>query len=441
MNRWALLLTVACSACSAAQTPAAPSLTTDDTQAGLTSADASSPRSASTGTASPNAAVSRAVRDAAVRRPVREAAVRSPAREAEGSSSAREAAIRSPAREAPIRSPAREAAIRSPAREAEGSSPAREAEGSSPAREAVNISGSSSHAGAIGERASDASDVAGGASDPTHPTASVGPESAAGATSAAKRAPRAALVGTTAPTSDRAKAIEGRDRATKTSRRAKAPPPDDPSAEKVLIVGDSMAATDFGRALQRRLDAHVGLKAVRRGKSATGLARPDYFDWMSEAQRQLKRHKPDLVVVIIGGNDGQDLIPKTKGRRVHWNKPKWKDAYAARVQAFTRLLMGDERRVAWIELPAMDRKRFERKLSFIREVQKTALAELGPRVRYVSTRDIFYDDNGRLRRKIKARGKKVALRQDDGIHFSLPGSQYFADAVYPMLVKGWDLSP
>ena len=221
-------------------------------------------------------------------------------------------------------------------------------------------------------------------------------------------------------------------------RVAPAPEPEE-GTSKVLIVGDSMAATDFGRALQKRLQAHAKLSAVRRGKSSTGLARPDFFDWMSEAERQLRRHDPDLVVVIIGGNDGQDLIPKEKGRRVHWNKPKWKDAYAARVQAFARLLMGDDRRVAWLELPAMDRRRFEGKLRLIRDVQKKALAELGPRVVYVSTRDFFYDDRGQLRRKISDGKRRVPLRQDDGIHFSLKGSHYFADRVLPALLNEWGL--
>ncbi len=223
-----------------------------------------------------------------------------------------------------------------------------------------------------------------------------------------------------------------------------AEPDDDlPPVAKVLILGDSMAATDFGRALEKRLDAHDRLDAVRRGKSATGLARPDFFDWMAEAEKQLAKHQPDLVVVIIGGNDGQDLLPKTKGegKRVHFRKPAWKDAYIARTQAFAQLLIGEDRRLTWIELPTMDRRRFEKKLSMIRAVQQEALAPLGDRVRYLSTRDIFYDGNGQLRRQVEVKGKRVALRQQDGIHFSLPGSQYFADAVYPSLVDGWSLTP
>ena len=229
--------------------------------------------------------------------------------------------------------------------------------------------------------------------------------------------------------------------AAKEDTRARIPDLGLPPVAKVLIVGDSMAATDFGRALEKKLQAHERLKAVRRGKSSTGLARPDFFDWMGEAKKQIARHKPDLVIVIIGGNDGQDLIPKKGRGRVHWNKSKWADAYTARVQNFAKLLMGERRHVVWLELPAMDRKKFERKLSYIRDVQKRALASLGPRVRYLETREIFYDDKGRLVRKIPKGKKKVALRQKDGIHFSLPGSRYFADQVYPDVVQTWALTP
>src|SRR5688572_2790634 len=58
------------------------------------------------------------------------------------------------------------------------------------------------------------------------------------------------------------------------------PPPPPPRHYKALIIGDSMAATDFGVALEKQLDAHRYISCVRWGKSATGLARPDYFDWM-----------------------------------------------------------------------------------------------------------------------------------------------------------------
>lgn len=210
---------------------------------------------------------------------------------------------------------------------------------------------------------------------------------------------------------------------------------------KVLMVGDSMAATDFGRELEQRLDAHKKVRCDRRGKSATGLARPDYFDWMGEGKKRVVRHNPDLVVVIIGGNDGQDLKPKTSGRRVFWKGKKWAKAYKARLKAFADLLMADGRRLVWLELPAMDHRSLEKKLALIRRLQKEVVAELGDDATYVVTRDWFYKNKTLLKRaKVKGYKKPQVLRQDDGIHFTVPGSKYFANRVLPKVLSALELS-
>ena len=158
---------------------------------------------------------------------------------------------------------------------------------------------------------------------------------------------------------------------------------------------------------------------------------------MSEGARQVKRTNPDVVIVIVGGNDGQDLIDKEKKkRRVFWKGKKWAKAYAKRTTDLIELLAGKDRRVIWLELPAMDHRRLEKKLKIIRKVQEDAIAPLTPRAKYLATSQHFYTAQGKLIRKIKPRRKsaKTDLRQEDGIHFSLPGSKYFADRVYNQLL-------
>jgi uncharacterized protein len=223
-----------------------------------------------------------------------------------------------------------------------------------------------------------------------------------------------------------------------------APEPDDePVAEapsgprKVLVLGDSLAATGFGALLERRLDAHPDVECFRKAKSATGLARPDFYDWESEAKRAVDQRKPDLVVVIMGGNDGQDLTTKSgKGKRVAWKSDGWNDAYKGRVADFLREISADGRKVLWLGLPQTGTTSFERKLVTIRDVQSQAVAELGEAAEYLDTTPFITTEAGDLISSAAVgKRKAAALREDDGIHFTMAGSEYFADKVYPEVLR------
>jgi hypothetical protein len=207
-----------------------------------------------------------------------------------------------------------------------------------------------------------------------------------------------------------------------------------PEPRRVLILGDSLAATAFGVLLEKRLDAHPHVVCFRRAKSATGLARPDYFDWMRESRRQVELRKPDLVIVIIGGNDGQDLTNrKKKGGRVRWKDPGWEQAYRRRVQEFLVGITAPERRILWVGLPRMGLRSFERKLHLIRTIQQDAVTGMGDAGVYLDTAPFFTDEHGALLQEARVRGRRrpQAIRADDGIHFTMAGSRYFADRVYP----------
>ncbi|MEZ4382483.1 MAG: DUF459 domain-containing protein [Nannocystaceae bacterium] len=214
------------------------------------------------------------------------------------------------------------------------------------------------------------------------------------------------------------------------------PPADAPGKHTVLVLGDSLAATGFGALLERRLDGHPDITCYRKAKSSSGLARPDFFDWMGEAKRQVAARSPDVVVVIIGGNDGQDLAPQTgKGKRVRWKTDDWSEAYRERVAKFLDEIRGDGRKVLWLGLPKTGTVSFEKKLDLIREVHQNAMADLDD-VEYLDTIQFFVDDDGNLRKTADVGRKKNAeLRADDGIHFTMAGSQYFADQVYPEVLR------
>lgn len=204
---------------------------------------------------------------------------------------------------------------------------------------------------------------------------------------------------------------------------------------KVLILGDSLAATGFGALLEKKLDAHPHIECFRKAKSATGLARPDFYDWQAEAKKQIEARQPDLVVVIMGGNDGQDLQPKSgKGKRVAWKSEAWNAAYKGRVEEFLKDL--GERKVLWLGLPKSELGSFEQKLTIIRQVQSEAVATLGQTGKYIETTPMLANEQGELLEKATVgRHKNQILREEDGIHFTMAGSEFFADKVYPEVLK------
>ncbi|HWB75272.1 MAG TPA: DUF459 domain-containing protein [Nannocystaceae bacterium] len=212
-----------------------------------------------------------------------------------------------------------------------------------------------------------------------------------------------------------------------------------PTPKKVLILGDSLAATGFGALLERKLDAHPDIECGRKGKSASGLARPDFFDWPAEAKKQIEAKKPELVVVIMGGNDGQDMTPaKKKGKRTPWSDvDAWKADYRTRMDAFLGEVVSDDRKVLWLGLPTMGLRSLEKKLEMIREIQKEAVEAQGDRASYLDTAPFVTDDKGELLTEAKVKSSKKAqpIRAEDRIHFTMSGSEYFAEQVYPEVLK------
>jgi hypothetical protein len=212
---------------------------------------------------------------------------------------------------------------------------------------------------------------------------------------------------------------------------------------KVLILGDSLAATGFGALLERKLDAHPHVVAYREGKSASGLARPDFFDWLEMGKKHADFRQPDLVVVIMGGNDGQDITRRKNGdgKRANWKSEGWADEYRARVDAFLASVSAPGRKVLWLGLPFMGLRSLEEKLTTIRDVQKMAVEALGEGHKYVDTVPFVITEDGKMltHAKVGPKGKTQTIRAEDKIHFTMAGSEYFADRIYPEVLDVLDL--
>jgi len=210
------------------------------------------------------------------------------------------------------------------------------------------------------------------------------------------------------------------------------PTPGDPL--RILVTGDSLSDFD-GRQLARLVAAqHLPAKVRVEARNGTGLTQPNVFDWSDEALAEAADYAPDVVVMVLGANDGWPLAGAAAG------SPRWVAEYSRRVAAVTRdFLAGDpRRRVYWVG-PPVPRSApwihiFDRIDAAVREAVPSV-----PGLRFVDVAGPTSEAGHYTDYLTDADGRRVLARQHDGIHFSWPGSAFPARIILAALGREYTL--
>jgi uncharacterized protein len=212
-----------------------------------------------------------------------------------------------------------------------------------------------------------------------------------------------------------------------------------PTSElRVVVVGDSLAA-GLGVYLEREFRPAL-VRLSRQGRISTGLSRLDYFDWMT-AMRQIENgFSPDLVVVMIGDNDNQNLLTPNEQVVAEIGSHEWQSGYADRVEEFTRIAVDGGAHVAWVGLPIVQRKErwdvMQRQNDIFERV-----VDATPNAVYVDTWDRFATRDGQYTPFYWEGGKAQLIRASDGLHFTPLGYELLAEAVTGTVAEAFRLSP
>jgi uncharacterized protein len=189
------------------------------------------------------------------------------------------------------------------------------------------------------------------------------------------------------------------------------------SPVEVFVTGDSQAQF-IGELLTDELpDDLFNVEVMPR--NATGLTNPEFFNWEINAQQEIDARKPDAVVMVIGANDGFNVLGED-GQLYGPQDPEWETEYARRAAVVMRELGSKGKRpVYWLPPPTARDPEF----NTIYETQNRAIEQAAravPGARYV---DIYNTiNNGRYSDELKIDGRRVLARQSDGVHFSREGS-------------------
>lgn len=200
-----------------------------------------------------------------------------------------------------------------------------------------------------------------------------------------------------------------------------------PMPRRVLLVGSSSMEWGFGPALGDAL-AKLGTdEIVNVARYATGLARPDHFDWHARLDEVLADFAPDLVVAQFGGNDAQHLRD-VRGRRIaDWETDAWAEAYANRVRRFVLRFTREGRRVVLIGFPRMEPQGYDARITLINAIVRR-VAEAEGAV-FVGVDDLTTTTEGTVATSFELDGRRWKLRQQDGIHLSERGAHWVAEEV------------
>jgi hypothetical protein len=201
---------------------------------------------------------------------------------------------------------------------------------------------------------------------------------------------------------------------------------------RVYIGGDSIIR-DAGDAFLNVASDTPLFETVLHYENATGLTRPDFYDWPAAFADDMATHRPEVAFILFGGNDSQGLVGGDGRTYPGPSDPGWQEEYARRVGAVMDVLRADDRIVFWVGLPPMRDDGFDGRARIMNAIYEQE-ASTRPWMSYLDTRPIFGDDDGRyVARKADADGDLVDLRQEDGVHLSQPGATRLARVMLDLI--------
>lgn len=210
------------------------------------------------------------------------------------------------------------------------------------------------------------------------------------------------------------------------------------------IAGDSLVIVP-GESLLRAIAGNRAITTVGPidGRIASGLERPDVFNWFTHVQEVMQKEKPRAVVVMFGGNDDHNLMTGVaEGREVGtFGSPAWRAEYRRRVAAIMDAVTQRGAYLVWIGLPISRDADQTLRFDVINAIVQTEAAKRKRNVAYLDTYFFFAGEDGGYAQYIEdAAGKLVKMRAEDGVHFERPAGDLIADKVVGRLGERYDFT-
>ena len=212
----------------------------------------------------------------------------------------------------------------------------------------------------------------------------------------------------------------------------------------IWIAGDSLVITP-GYAIIRAAGASPAMQPVGGvdGRIATGLTRPDVFNWFDEIRKQVKELKPKVVVLDFGGNDDKAYMTGLpEGVAIDdFGGSVWRREYGRRVGGVMDVINRAGGFVVWIGLPQTRSPDQTARFDVVNAVVEQQARKRPGRAAYIDTYRLFAGEDGGYAQYMRnLSGDLVQVRAADGVHFEREGGDIIAREVLKALNKQFDLT-
>jgi len=195
---------------------------------------------------------------------------------------------------------------------------------------------------------------------------------------------------------------------------------------RILATGDSMIQIVDVK-LEKKLKKLQPVSFRSDARVGSGISKSPWVRW---SRRQARKHRPRATVAFIGANDGYNMGPGARCCGDGWVK-KYRSRVLKMMRAWSRRGTGA---VYWLTLPAPRPAAFQRIYAAVNRAIRGAVRRSGKHVHLIDTWEVF-TPKGRFRRTMRWQGKRVVVRQSDGIHLSWTGAAIAAGLVKKAMRK------
>lgn len=188
----------------------------------------------------------------------------------------------------------------------------------------------------------------------------------------------------------------------------------------------------LGPQLRTELSGFSNLTFIPIGKSSTGLARPDFYDWPRVLEEHLRSDRPQLVVMWVGTNDSQPIYNMPGAGEV--GSRAWQAAYQSKIAEIVRLSRSYGAYFVLMGPPVLRSTKTDEKLAMINKLMQRVCKRAG--VPFIDTRVALADAKGRYCPQARMPdGSMVPIRTPDGVHITAAGNRIVMKYLLPCLSR------